>query len=155
MKTVSVEEIVAASVEDVWSSWDTFGEVARFHPGIKTSRLLTGSAGSGVGARRQCDLSDGGKQFVREKIIAYDPPHRMVIDIYEATVPIRSAQATLKLTPMGADRTHVSMTMVFTPGIGPLGRIMSPMMASQFKSMLGKVLKSNSDFVTRGVEVAR
>ena len=155
MKTVNVEEIVGASVEDVWASWDNFGDVARFHPGIKASRLLSGSTDTGLGAQRQCDLSDGGKQYVCEKIVAYDPPHRMVIDIYEATVPIRSAQATLKLSSMGANRTRVTMTMEFTPGMGLLGKLMSPMMASQFKSMLGKVLKSNADFVTNGVEVAR
>lgn len=155
MRRVNVEEVVDAPVDDVWASWDNFGDVARFHPGIKASRLLSGSSDTGLGARRQCDLSDGGKQFVREKIVAYNPPHRMVIDIYEATVPIRSAQATLKLSPLGADRTRVTMTMEFTPGTGLLGKLMSPMMASQFKSMLGKVLKSNADFVTRGVEVAR
>lgn len=155
MKTITVEETVAASVDDVWSSWDRFGDVARFHPGIKASRLLAGSAASGLGARRQCDLSEGGKQFVREKIVAYEPPHRMVIDIYEATVPIRSAQATLTLSPRGANQTHVTMTMAFTPGMGLLGRLMSPMMASQFRSMLAKVLKSNAAFVTRGVEVTR
>ena len=155
MKKVTVTETVDAPVDQVWASWDDFGAVARFHPGIKASRLLDGSAQSGPGASRQCDLSANGKQFVREKIVTYDPPHRMVIDIFEATVPIRSAQATLVLTPIGAEKTKVSMTMTFTPSMGLLGRLMSPMMASQFKSMLGKVLKSNSDFVTRGAEVAR
>ena len=155
MKTVTVKETVDAPVDQAWASWDDFGAVARFHPGIKASRLLAGSVESGVGASRQCDLSANGKQFVREKIVTYDPPHRMVIDIYEATVPIRSAQATLVLSPLGPEKTNVSMTMAFTPGMGVLGRMMSPMMASQFKSMLGKVLKGNADFVTRGVEVAR
>ncbi|MEL7098736.1 MAG: SRPBCC family protein [Pseudomonadota bacterium] len=155
MKTVNVEHIVDASIEDVWASWDSFGDVARFHPGIKASRLLAGSTETGLGARRQCDLSNGGKQFVREKIVAYDPPHRMVIDIYEATVPIRSAQATLRLAPLNADRTRVTMKMEFAPGMGLLGKLMSPMMASQFKSTLEKVLKSNADFVTNGLEVAR
>ncbi|MDJ0685592.1 MAG: SRPBCC family protein [Alphaproteobacteria bacterium] len=155
MKTVIVEETVGASLDKVWASWDNFGEVARFHPGIMASRLLAGSAHSGVGARRQCDLSANGKQFVREKIVAYDPPHRMVIDIYEATVPIRSAKATLELSAAGADRTQVRMTMAFTPGMGFLGWLISPMMASQFKSMLAKALKSNAAFVMSGVEVAR
>lgn len=155
MKSVHVDEIVAASVDEVWASWDKFGEIARFHPGIKASRLLAGSSHSGIGARRQCDLSHNGRQFVREEIVAYEPPHRMVIDIYEATVPIRSAQATLELSSVSVDRTRVSMTMAFTPSMGFLGRLMSPMMASQFKSMLGKVLKSNSDYVTNGAEVAR
>lgn len=155
MKTVIVEETVDASVADVWSSWDDFGEVARFHPGIKASRLLSGSAQSGIGARRQCDLSDGGKQFVRERIVGYSPPHRMVIDIYEATVPIKSAQATLELEPVSSGQTRVTMTMEFTPAMGLLGKLMGPIMASQFKSMLGKVLRSNSKFVTRGVEIAR
>jgi len=155
MKSVTVEAIVDASVDKVWASWDDFGRVARFHPGIKASRLLAGSSPSGMGARRQCDLSGNGKQFVREKIVAYDPPNRMVIDIYETTVPIRSAQATLHLSPAGSGRTRVEMTMQFTPGMGLLGRLMSPMMTSQFRSMLGRVLKGNSAFVTSGIEVAR
>ncbi|WP_299603334.1 SRPBCC family protein [uncultured Tateyamaria sp.] len=154
MKTVTVKEIVEAPVDQVWASWDDFGAVARFHPGIKASRLMDGSAQSGIGASRQCDLSANGKQFVREKIVSYDPPHRMVIDIFEATVPIRSAQATLTLTPRVGNMTLVTMTMQFTPGMGLIGRLMSPMMASQFRSMLGKVLKSNADYVTKGTEIA-
>ena len=155
MKTVKVEEVVEAPIEQVWASWDRFGEVARFHPGIKASRLLAGSNLTGLGAQRQCDLSEGGKQFVRERIVAYEPPHRMVIDIFEASVPIKSATATLKLAPIGTDRTKVSMTMAFKPGLGPLGLLLGPMMKLQFKSMLGKVLKSNGMFVTKGIEVAR
>ncbi len=155
MKKVTVKETINASVDQVWASRDDFSAVARVHPGIKASRLLDGSVQSGVGASRQCDLSANGKKFVREKIVTYDPPHRMVIDILEATVPIRSAQATLTVDAKGSNKTLVTMTMQFTPGMGLLGWVMSPMMASQFRSMLGKVLKSNADFVTNGTEIAR
>jgi uncharacterized protein YndB with AHSA1/START domain len=155
MPTVTVTRIMDAPPEAVWASWAAFGAVDRFHPGIAASRLLPGSAASGVGATRQCDLKTGGKAYLRERIVSQRENERMVVDIYDGTVPLKRAQATLDLEPAGPDRTHVAMTMTFTPGMGPFGWIMAPMMKRQFRAMLIRVLEGNDAYVTKGKTVAR
>ncbi|MEM6891156.1 MAG: hypothetical protein AAF636_23935 [Pseudomonadota bacterium] len=75
--------------------------------------------------------------------------------MYESTVPVHSMQATLELMPNGSDRTFVSTTKAFAPEPGFLGRPMSPMMSSQFKSMLEMILKIDAEPATRGIAGVR
>ena len=155
MPTVTVTRTIAARPEEIWSSWADFGAVDRFHPGIAASRLLPGSAPGGVGASRQCDLKPGGEAYVHERVVESRENERMVVDIYDGTVPLKRARATLDLDAVGPKRTHVAMTMEFAPGMGPLGWLMAPMMKRQFRSMLDRVLEGNDAYVTRGVAVVR
>ena len=151
MAIVIVEETVNAPVTEVWASWDNFGDIYRFNPNITGSHILDGSAKTGPGAQRQCDLD--AKNYIRERIVGYEPERKLVIDIYEGTLPLKSAKATFDLTPLGPDRTKVVMTMEFHPKMGLLGRLMVPMMKPKFASMLQALLAGNRAFVERGVEV--
>lgn len=153
MAQIIISRHINAPIEDIWESWDDFGEIAKFHPGIKGSHLINGSARGGKGADRQCNLSKDGKKFVRERVVSSIPNRQMVVDIYDGTVPLKRAQATLDFKQMGMTSTHVQMTMDFTPGMGILGWLMTPMMKAQFKGMLKKVLASNEAFVINGTTV--
>lgn len=155
MPIVTVTRTIDATPEQIWASWAEFGAVDRFHPGIAASHLLPGSAASGVGAARQCDLKPGGKAYVRERIVSQRENEKMVVDIYDGTVPLKRARATLDLDPAGPRRTHVAMTMEFTPRMGPLGWLMAPMMKRQFRAMLTRVLEGNDAYVTKGEIIAR
>ncbi|MEM7781273.1 MAG: SRPBCC family protein [Pseudomonadota bacterium] len=155
MPQVKVEELVMAPAAQVWASWADFGNIDRFHPGITGSRLINGSAPEGLGAMRQCDMSANGKQYVRERVTDIVENRLMVIDIFEATVPIKTATATLELSEVRDGFTLVTMTMNFKPSMGLLGAMMAPMMKMQFRKMLQQVLRSNADFVVHGVEISR
>ncbi|MFY0681383.1 MAG: SRPBCC family protein [Thalassovita sp.] len=155
MPKVSSQHVVDAPVEDVWESWADFGGIAKFHPGIKGSHSISGSPASGLGAERQCDLTANGKQYVRERVTKSVPMQEQVIDIYEGTVPLKSATARLRLAPIGSDKTKVMLEMEFKPGMGPIGWLMSPMMKMKFKSTVEALLKSNGEYVTKGVQIAR
>lgn len=155
MATVIATEIIEASVEAVWISWNDFGGIEKFHPGIKSSRLINDSAPGGVGADRQCDMSSNGKMYVRERMVSAIENEEMVVEIYEATVPIKTATATVSLEKIRDDCTKVRMQMDFTPGLGPIGWLMTPLMKSQFRSMVEKMLAGNNAFVTQGTVIGR
>lgn len=154
MADVTVKRIVNAPVSDVWASWDDFGDIARFNPNLKGSRLLSGSSETGQGARRQCDMADG-KNYLLERIVGYTPEKEMVVDIYDGTMPLKSAKATLRFVSTTANRTEVSMRMEFVPKMGLLGKLMIPMMKPQFRKMLQGLLDANAAFVERGEEVSQ
>lgn len=145
MAQVTVDRIVEATPAEVWASWDDFGNIAAFNPNLKGSHLLADKP-TGLGATRQCDLKDG-RNHIRERIVDYVPSRKMVVDIYEGTMPLRTAVATITLDPVGPDRTRVTMRMEFAPKYGPFGALMVPMMKPQFRKMLRALLDGNAAHV--------
>lgn len=151
MQTVNIEKTIDAPIEKVWESWDDFGAIDKFNPGIRASRLL-GEDSTGIGARRECDLEDG-KNWVRERIVDYVPLKRMRIDIVESSMPIKTMSATVALQAISDDKTEVQFTAEFEPKMGLLGKLMAPLMKRQFRPMLAAMLDGNADYVERGVLV--
>lgn len=146
MATVIVDKIINSSISKVWLSWDKFGDVDAFNPNLKRSFLLEGSAATGLGATRQCDFVDG-KNYIREKVIAYAPEKSMKVDIYDGTVPLRTATAQIDLTALGPQKTKVTFTIIFTPKFGLFGALLIPIMKPQFRKDIGALLTKNAAFV--------
>ncbi len=100
---------------------------------------------------RQCDMADG-KNYVREKVIEYRPHQKLVIDIYESSMPLKKAVASFDFKTRG-QKTDVTMTIDFTPKFGVLGQLMVPLMKPQLRKMEDALLAGNADYVERGIEV--
>ena len=153
MPVITLTETVNAPIREVWDSWDDFGDIYKFNPNLSGSFTLDGTPSSGKGAGRQCDMKNG-KDYLRERVIEHVPERRLVVDIYEASMPIERALATFEFAPKGPNRTQVTMTMDYVPQ-GIMGRIMTPLMKPMFARLLGKLLRGNKDFVERGITVAQ
>lgn len=152
MAQVTVNTHVKAPVTKVWDSWNAFGDIHVFNPNLKGSHLLEGSAETGLGARPQCDFTDG-KNHIREEITGYEPHNRLEFDIYDGTEPLKHAKATLLFSARTLNETDVTMTIKFTPKFGVFGALMVPMMKFQFKKALAGLLKANAAYVERGETV--
>ena len=154
MPEVTLIRTVNAPVARVWDSWNDFAHIDKFNPNLRRSFLIGGNGDTGLGATRQCDLADG-KNYIQERIIEYVPERRMVLDIYDGTMPLKRAKATIEMRPLSADRTQLNFTMDFTPKMGLLGRLMVPLMKPQFRKLLGKLVDGNKAYVENGVVIAR
>ena len=152
MAQVEVERIVDAPLSEVWASWDNFGDIRIFNPNLSDSFLINGSQPTGLGAMRQCDMKDG-KNYIRERIVGYEPERRLEIDIYEGTLPMKDLRAVFTFDALGPARTRVTMTMHFTPGMGFVGRLALPLMKAQMARLLGGLLTGNKAYVERGETV--
>ena len=153
MATVTVTRIINARAEKVWDVWDDFANINDFNPNLSASYLLKDSQPTGLGAQRQCDLADG-KNYLREKIVGYTPGHQMVVDVYESSMPLKSAQLTITVEPLHPDKSQVSMVMRFEPGMGLLGKMMLPMMKPKFAEMLNNLLTGNAAHVEQALASA-
>lgn len=153
MASITVEKIVHAPVSEVWAAWDDFGGIHRFNPNLSGSHLLEGSAKTGLGATRQCDLIDG-KNYIQERVVDYVPNKRMVIDIFDGTIPVRNARAEIELHEKGERQTEVTMTMHFQPKMGIFGQLMVPLMKPQFRKLLAKLLDGNAAYVEKARPLA-
>ena len=138
MAEITVSQVVRVPLADLWQSWDRFDEIYRFNPVISQSPLLSGSATSGLGAERHCKHVDG-KTYLKERIIGYRPEEHLVIDIYDANIPLKNAVVTMRIR--------------FTPKYGPIGWLMTPLIKMQFRKGLSDLLIANADFVENGVEI--
>ena len=80
-----------APVEAVWAVLDDFGDIQRWNPGVKASRL-TSSGPVAEGSTRHCDFSPFGG--VNERIDRHVPNERLTVDINETfKLPISGAVA--------------------------------------------------------------
>lgn len=152
MPDVTVTQTINAPIDQVWASIDDFANIDRFNPNLSRSFLINDSAPTGLGATRQCDLSDG-KNYIQERVTVYEPPHRFVVDIYNGTVPLKQAEADFHVKAVGPSRTEVTMVIRFVPKFGLLGRLMTPLMKGQFRKSMAALLEGNRAYVEDGRRV--
>lgn len=149
MAKVTITTTVNAAVQDVWASWDAFGDIYKFNPNVDRSKLLSGSKPSGLGAKRRCDLADG-KSFVNEVITSYEPERFMAVDIVDGNIPLKSAEVSFLFTAVGSSKTKIETTMTFQPKFWILGALMIPLMKVQIKKALRGMMSGNQKFVEQG-----
>ncbi len=148
MATVTVTKTVNAPIANVWNSWDDYANIHKFHPGVQHSYLLENKQETGMGALRQCDFTDG-KTFLKERITTYKKHQTMTVEIYDTNAPIKDAHANFEFRSLGANQTQVTMTMIFTPKMGLLGKLILPLMKMQFSKGLMGLLEGNANYVEK------
>lgn len=154
MARVTVSKRIDATIDEVWKSWDDFGNIYKFNPSVTSSTLLNDEGKpTRVGTKRQCDLSDG-KNWVREEIVGYDPGKSMKIDVYDGTLPLKSMVATIELEKITEYRTRVRFTADFEPKFGVVGKLMVPIMKRQFGALLQSLLDGNANQVVTARQIA-
>lgn len=154
MPEIILKKTIDAPVADVWASWDDYANIQKFNPNLAASYLVGDTQPTGLGAERQCDLTDG-KNYIQERIVDYVPNRRMKVEIYNGTFPLNDNFATIEMRPLGPTRTELSFKMEFVPKYGLLGRMMVPLMKPQFRKLLGRLMDANKAFVEDGVEIMR
>ena len=154
MPKVSIKRTVNGTLEEVWNAWDDFAAIDKFNPNLNKSFLINESKATGLGAERQCDLSDG-KNYIRERVIEYVPHQKIKVDIFDGTMPLKRALALIQMRKVGPNVTEVEFEMEFEPKMGLLGKLMVPLMKPQFRKLLGKLLDGNKAFVEHGTIITR
>jgi uncharacterized membrane protein len=155
MHTISVSKVINAPAAAVWASWDDYGNISKFNPAIRSSKILSSSqSATGPGAKRECEFADN-RNWVRERIVEYVAGEKMVIEVYDGSLPLKSMRASIALTNLGNNRTEVQLTASFVLKMGMVGQLMAPLMRRQFRSMLSKLLDGNAAYVEAGSLQAR
>jgi|tagenome__1003787_1003787.scaffolds.fasta_scaffold20265410_2 hypothetical protein len=91
--------VLPVSAERVWETIRDFASIPEWHPGITSGELENGGAGDQVGAVRR--LTGPGGEIFRERLLALDDTARSyTYELIESPFPIRSYEATLRVTPV-------------------------------------------------------
>ena len=143
MHTVSATRTIDSPVGAVWNVIDDFGNVHRYHPGLKHSEGINDVA-TGVGAERRCDFYDG--NTIHEELIERVPERRAAQNVFDlGSLPLETVVGSMDLEPIDGHSTEVTMTLSFVPKYGPVGWLMA-------KLMMERQLRGLSEDILAGLD---
>ena len=111
---------INTSPEQVWSTLADIGAIARWNPGVKHSKQTT-AGDVGRGSCRRCDL--GGKNYLAEEVVTFEPVSRITFRIVDTNLPFRSADIRFRIEPSG-DASLITVSPVYELKFGILGKIL-------------------------------
>ena len=91
---------ISASPEQVWAVLADIGSISVWNPGVEHSEQ-TNTGDVEVGATRRCEL--GGKNYLDEEVVVFEPHRRITIRITDTNLPFDSADIRFSLEPHGGD----------------------------------------------------
>jgi len=129
---------VNVPAEKVWKVLEDYNNIEKFAMTIKTSASAN-EISSGLGAKRTCTFNDGSSLV--EEIIEYQVGQGYKMDISNHSMPLKSMQSEMKVTPIDENSSEIYMSADFVVKGGPLGwvmgqLIMQPVMKSIFKKVM-------------------
>lgn len=154
MSTVTVTRRVSLPRSTVFQALARFDNIHACHPAVERSPLNPGSAPTGLGAERTCHFYDGNS--IQERIIEFEPDSRLVVDIYQGSMPLKTAVATFTLTDTPDGGTLLAMTMAYEPKYGLIGKAMDAMMMRrQFTGMMTLLLAGIEENTSNGTLIPK
>lgn len=127
MATFSESVTIDAPASKVWAVLAEVGTISDWNPGVKESRSISDSS-TGLGAERFCGL--GGKNYLKESVVAFEEDRALTMRIDETNLPFKSADIHFTLTATG-NGTRVTVSPVYELKYGPLGQVMDKLMVSR------------------------
>jgi uncharacterized protein YndB with AHSA1/START domain len=108
MSQFSIDIIINAPRDVVWSVLSDIGAIAQWNPGIKES-YATSEQPDGPGATRFCDL--GGKNYLNEEVVQWKYCEKLTMRVVASNMPFESADIHFTLEDE-AGMTEVEATKV-------------------------------------------
>ena len=148
---IKIKKKIKAPHEALWNYLADYSNIHRFHPLLKGSDFIEGAHTCEVGSTRQCDMKDG--NYIKERVVDWQENSHYTVDIYETSMPLKSAQATLGISPMSTKETEVYMHM----DIIPKYKILQPILYLMFRFVAAPSILSGLEKLYRkehAVEIA-
>ena len=133
---INVKRKINAPSSVLWDYLADYSNIHRFHPLLKGSNFIEGASTCEIGSTRQCDMKDG--NYIKEKIVDWKDGSHYTVDIYDTSMPIKDATATLGVRAINENETEAYMNIEMTPKY----KIQQPMMFLMFRFVAApKILK--------------
>lgn len=122
---------------EVWKVvGEDYGAVAKSHPKIVSSNYVNGSLVAKEGAERICNFNEKGTQYLKEKMINYDPTNMSFVNtVYQAgkfPVDPELTEALYKVEDLGNGRCRLTFNMKYRTKPAFMGSLMK----GKFKGLI-------------------
>ena len=139
MTTLKHEVSVAADVETVWRTLSDLLAVKQHNTSVVSVRLLTDKT-TGIGAARRCEMKT--KDWVEEKVWAFDPPHAIGLEVAASSWPVAFMKWKTELHADGPN-TLVTQEMDYKLKFGVLGLLLDKLvMRSKLNASIQEVFEN-------------
>lgn len=137
MNTFRIEKEFDLPADKVWDVvGEDYGGIASSHPAIVSSSFLNGATLACEGAERLCNFNEEGTQYMKEKMVNYDPLNRSFTNqVFEsAKFPIvpEKTRALYKVEDLGNGRSNLIFDMTYETRPA----ILAPLMKSTFRKLI-------------------
>ncbi len=140
--------VISAPIEQVWGSLADIGSIYLWNPGVKASHQTTNGE-VGVGSCRHCNL--GGKNFLDEEVVTFDPPRQITFRITNSNMPFQSADIRFTLKQKKTEETSVTVSPIYQLKYGPIGKLLDAVMVrNQYQKGMGELLQGLKNHVEGG-----
>jgi len=149
----AVESRIDVPKARVWEVLSNLGSIYKWNPGV-TSSHSTSESGSGEGATRHCDISNGPiKGYLEERALDWREGEGFKIDIYDTNLPLKSNVVEFSVRADG-ESTVVTVSPEYTIKFGIVGKLMDAlMMRRQMRKGMEGLLAGLKYHVETGNEV--
>ena len=124
---VQLKKRINAPSDIIWSYLADYSNIHRFHPLLKGSHFVDGANTCEVGSTRQCNMKDG--NYIKERVTDWKEGSHYTVDIYDTSMPIKNAKATLGVRPLENGQSEAYMRIDMEPKY----KIMQPMLYLMFR----------------------
>jgi len=124
---VSLKKKIKAPSEKIWTYLADYSNIHRFHPLLKSAHFIEGAETCEIGSTRQCNMKDG--NYVKERIVDWKEGAHYTVDVYDTSMPIKKASATLGVSPLSNGHTEAFIQMDITPKY----KIIQPLLFLMFR----------------------
>ncbi len=146
---------IVTGADRVWDLVTDIGGVSTWAPVVPESEWV-GPVSAEVGAKRRCTFDPPtGKKWVVEAVTDVDPVNRrQVVELVEgpARPPFEKVEGITTVTPAGADRSTVTMTLRVTTR-GPIQRVMAAVGRPMLVRTVRRLLAGMDHHLTTGQAV--
>ena len=104
---IQIKRQIQAPANQLWAYLADYSNIHRFHPLLTGSHFVEGTQSGEIGSKRQCDFRSG--DFLKEEVTDWQEGSHYTVHIYDTSMPICSAQATLGIRPLGDQETEAFM----------------------------------------------
>ena len=156
VKTFTVSKVLPHSAEQVWAIvGEDYGAIAHSHPRIISSEYINGTLKAGEGAERVCHFNEKGTQYLKEKMINYDPENMTFVNtVYKAgKFPVNPeyTQAVYKVEPIDANSCRFSFDIQYRTKPAFMGG----MMKGQFMKLINDYAIAIDHHISTGEKVTK
>ena len=156
VKKFTVTKVIPHSAEKVWAIvGEDYGAIANSHPKIVYSEYINGSLKAGEGAERVCNFNAAGTQYLKEKMVNYDPANKTFINqVFQAgkfPVDPELTRAIYKVVPIDENSSRFVFDMEFRTKPAFMGS----MMKGKFLSLIEDYAIAIEHHITTGEKVSK
>lgn len=121
---------------------------------FESSPINAGTPERGVGAERHCHLYDG--NHIQERVTQLVEGQRLALEVFDTSMPLRSADAVFELAPTPNGGTELTMTFTYVVKYGLLGKAMDGLMLRRMMTAsLTRLLAALDDHLKTGAVIER